>query len=402
MRNVLFVTEPLGTGKAWRSLAIAEQLHALFPVVAPAFLCGPAAGTLLRAAGRFPVDDSLVAAVPQPADLVAAEADPASLARAAERAIHRHAASHAHAALRTAKALAAELVVVDSLFAAPPVLRRGGFDVAFLTDHFRDAPAERGFARAAATRMVRRAVVASSQLRFFLGEPSYLASPELRVWSRRWFRYSGPISGLARLSLRDCATLRDELGIGRKKLVVVATGSAFAAPLFEVALQGVGALAAARGDLVVRHFAGPELALDDGAAGPPAELLRWLAIADAAVVSGGLSLLAECAGLKLPTLALPLPGHPLQERHVDYHVQRFGVQRLPAGRAPSAAAIADAVRTLLEQPTATRPHDAPDGEEQRRNAAFIADLLADHLGRKRPAVPDAPSLEAVEGGRTPR
>lgn len=35
MRNVLFVTEPLGTGKAWRSLAIAEQLHALFPVVAP-------------------------------------------------------------------------------------------------------------------------------------------------------------------------------------------------------------------------------------------------------------------------------------------------------------------------------------------------------------------------------
>ncbi len=392
MRNVLFVTEPLGTGKAWRSLAIAEQLHSLFPVISPHFLAGPATGTLLRAACNFPVDDSLAAVVPDRAALASAERTPTALALAAEREVRRLAPAHAHAALRAAKALRAELVVVDSLFAAPPVLRRGGFDVVFLTDHFRDAPAENGLARAAATRMVRRAVVASTRLRFFLGEPSYLAQPELRVWSRRYFRYSGPVSGLARLHLRECTTLRDEVGLGKKKLVVVATGSAYAAPQFEAALSAVDVIAKERGDLVVRHFSGPELALDDGRAGPPAELCRWLAIADAAVVTGGLSLLAECAGLRLPTLALPIAGHPLQSRHVDYHAERFGVRRLSAeaaAAAPSIAVIADGLRELLAKPAVARPSGAPDADEQRRNAAFIADLLAEQLGRKRPTAPMA-------------
>lgn len=390
MRPVLFVLEPLGLGKAWRALAIAEQLHALHPVVEPRFLAGPAAARLLRAAGRFPVVDELVPAVPDAAAL-AAEADaPGTLARAAERAGTRLAAGHALAALRTARALRPARVVVDGLFAAPPVLRRAGFEVDFVTDHFRDAPVADGVVRRCATLLARRAVVASTRLRFFAGEPSYLASPELRVWSRRYFRYSGPVSGLARLRVRECATLRDELGLGRRKLVVVAAGSAYGARLFEAALAAADAVASERDDVVVKPFPGCELALDDPRAGAPEELVRTLAIADAAVIGGGLSLLAECAGLRVPAVAVPLPGHPLQRRQVEYHAQRFGIARAAA---PDAEAIAARLRELLDQPARWRPHDAPDADDQRRNAAFIADLIAEQLGRQRPAAPAAAAAQ---------
>jgi len=385
MRNVLFVLEPLGTGKAWRELAIAEQLRALFPAVTPHFLANPAAAALLRASGDFPVEDTLAPILPDAASV--ARGDDGTLARARAAARRRLAPVHAREALRAARALRAELVVVDGLFSAPPVLKRAGFDVAFVTDHLRDAEADGRGVRRAGAALLRRAVVATTSLRFFVGEPSYLASPELRVWSRRWFRYTGPISALARLNVRECATLRDDLGLGRKKLVVVAGGSAFAAPSLTNALAGAQDLASAREDVVVRAFLGPELALDGAEArgrtlSPPLhDLPRHLAIADACVVGGGVSLLSECAGLRVPTLALPLQGDPLLRRHLDYFAHRFGIETVEA---PTAESVASRLDELLAHPEAHRPHDAPDAEAQRRNADFVADLLAERLGRRRP------------------
>jgi hypothetical protein len=385
MRNVLFVLEPLGTGKAWRELAIAEQLRTLFPAISPHFLANPAAAALLRASGDFPVEDTLAPVLPDAASVE--RSDDGSLARARAAARRRLAPVHAREAVRAARALRAELVVVDGLFSAPPLLKRAGFDVVFVTDHLRDAEVDGGGVRRAGAALLRRAVVATTSLRFFVGEPSYLASPELRVWSRRFFRYTGPISALARLNLRECATLRDDLGLGRKKLLVVAGGSAFAAPGLTAALEGAQALAAERGDVVVRAFLGPELAVETGEArgttlSPPLhELPRHLAIADACVVEGGVSLLSECAGLRVPTLALPLQGDPLTQRHLDYFTHRFGVETVAT---PTPAEVATRLASMLAHPESHRPHDAPDAEAQRRNADFVADLLAERLGRRRP------------------
>src|SRR5262245_24668773 len=164
MRNVLFVVEPIGTGRAWRSLAIAEQLHELFPAIAPHFLANPAAAQLLRAAGSFPVEETLTPVLPDAATI--ASGDDAALARALAGERRRLAPVHAREALRAAQSLRAELVVVDGLFAAPPVLKRAGLEVAFLTDRFDDEPARGPFRRAAAA-LLERAVVATTSLRFF-------------------------------------------------------------------------------------------------------------------------------------------------------------------------------------------------------------------------------------------
>jgi UDP:flavonoid glycosyltransferase YjiC (YdhE family) len=392
MRNVLFVLEPLGTGSAWRSLALAEQLHSLFPAIAPHFLAGPAAAQLLRAAGSFPVTEGLAAVVPDAGTLERGD-QPGELARAAERASRRLAPRHAHAALAAARALSAELVVVDGLLAAVPVLRRGRFDVALLTDDLLCEPTDRGAARSLAARLVRRAVVASARLRFLYGEPSQIAAPEMRVWSRRFFRFTGAISGAARVSVRRCATLRDDLGLGARKLVVVAAGSAFAVRRFEAAVQAATELAAARGDLVLNLFPGPELALDrttshDALA--PADLCERIAIADAVIACGGRSLLSECAALRVPTLALPVPGHLRQAATVDWFAGRHGIRRLPPAartRDEEVAAIMAALDELLRHPDRHRPQEFADPDEQRRNAAWLADLLAEHLGRRRPATP---------------
>jgi UDP:flavonoid glycosyltransferase YjiC (YdhE family) len=382
LRNVLFVLEPLGTGKVGRSLAIAEQLQTLFPAISPHFLAAPSSAALLRAATtQFPVDDSLTPVQPP-------RGAPLALARAKES--RRLGPRHAQQALRAAKAIGAEMVVVDGLFSAPPLLRRAKLDVVFLCDHLLDATPGRGLAaltwRAAAS-LLRRSVVASTSLRFFVGEPSHLASPELRVWSRRYFRYCGPISGLARLDVRDAATLRDDLGLTRKKLVVVAAGSAFDAALFEEAIAAADLVARERSDgiqrsdVIFKLFGGPELSVDDARVGPAHEFTRWLAIADAAVVPAGLSLLSECAGARVPTLALPLAGDPLAQRRADHFEQRFGVRQLAGA---NAASIAAELRALLERPDAHRPHDFPGPEQQKRNADYVADLIAERLGRRRP------------------
>jgi UDP:flavonoid glycosyltransferase YjiC (YdhE family) len=384
MRNVLFVLEPLGTGKAWRTLAIAEQLKLLFPAIEPRFLAGPAAATLLRGAGSFQVDDTLAPILPPRAAAQGGD----SLAALAEREARRLGPTHAREALRVARACQAGLVVVDGLLAAPPVLARGGFEVALLVDHLLDAQAETGLARRAAAALLRRALVASTKLRFFLGEPGWLASPELRVWSRRFFRYTGLISGLSRLSVREQASLRDDLGLGRKKLLVVAAGCGFAAGAFEGAIAAADLLMKERGDVVVELFGGPELSVDDSRARKPSELVAHLAIADAAIVPGGVSLLAECAGLGVPTLALPLPGSAREKRQVDFFAERHGVRRVEDGSLEPAA-IAAAARPLLERPEAHRPRGADDADAQRRNSDFVADLLAEALGRRRPTVKSA-------------
>src|SRR6185436_9661965 len=129
-----------------------------------------------------------------------------------------------------------------------------------------------------------------------------------------------------------------------------------------------------QGEIVVKLFPGPELTVDDPRVAPAVELPRWLAIADLAVIPGGLSLLSECAGLGVPTLALPLAGHPLQQRQTDYFAERFGVRRLVAELGPeivigpTVEQLARQLGEMLTHPELHRPHDAPDAEAQRRNA----------------------------------
>ena len=111
------------------------------------------------------------------------------------------------------------------------------------------------------------------------------------------------------------------------------------------------------------------------------ELSRYLALSDACVVPASWTTLSEASGLGIPTLGLAASGDPHQQSAAAYYRNRHGVTTLDP-ESPTPEKVAGALRELLA-PNAPRPH-APDEKHQRRNAEIVADLIAEHLGRRRP------------------
>ena len=117
-------------------------------------------------------------------------------------------------------------------------MRRAGYPVTYFTDDLLECEAESGLVRAMSASMLRRSIVASTRMRFFVGEPSHLASPELRVWARRYFRFTGALSGLSRFRPRPSpACLASHRARRAASRWYAAGGSGFAAPVFERALE---------------------------------------------------------------------------------------------------------------------------------------------------------------------
>lgn len=386
MRSVLFVVDSMGTGKVYRCLAIAEVLRKLFPAIEPHFLAGGTAAKLLVEAGRYPVHTGLSCVSP------GTIRDPGQTGNDAlprERERRRLAPRQAAETLACATKLHAERVVIDGLPGIPPVLRRARLPVTFLTDELEEANAARGGIARWRAGWTRRATVGGSDQRFFVGEQAYLATPELREWARRFYRFSGPISGLARLHRRACASLRDDLGVRTSQLLTVAGGGArHGSARLQQALDVCDDLVCDRPDLTVLVVAGP------GFEAPPAgerrltravvpELYRYLAVSDACVQLGGLTGLSECAGLGLPTVHLPAAGDFRQLQAGRYFAGRHGVKLLePDQQRP--AALRASIEQLLEGEPLAGPVPFDSAEDQRRSAHYVADLIAEALGRRRP------------------
>jgi hypothetical protein len=386
MRSVLFVVDSMGTGKVYRTLAIAEILHKLYPAIRIRFLTGGTAAELLEAADRFPVDARLTTAPPITiGDPSSAEND----AGAVLRLRRRLGPMQARNIVAVAREVGAERVIVDGLFHAPPKLRSAGIPVTFLTDQLLEAEAARGTLPRVQAGLLRRAVVGSSDQRFFLGEPSYLGTPELRVWARRYFRFAGPISGLARLHRKECASLRDDLGIRTPRLLVVSGGGLTTCP------EPLGAALESSQELLERRRDWSVLFVAGSAFEAPAradrlltrslepELYRLFAVADAALVLGGLTGLVESVGLGLPTLFLPTPGVIENLWHGRYFAGRHGT-RLLAPAEQTKEAIDAALAAVLDAPPPGDAQPFDTVEEQRRSAHYVADLIAEILGRRRP------------------
>ncbi len=387
MRPILFAVQPLGTGKIERNLAVAKQIPVLFRAIAPHFLVGASAARFLEARGSdFPVDESLSPLLPPPTSHRPA-------GKQVQRAARRLAAVHGQQVLQAAKQIRAELVVVDGIYGALRPLARAGIPTVFTTDDLLDQdfslnPLQRWFRGA-----MRRSAVVSSKLRFFWGEPSYLTTPEIREWARRHFHFVGPVSGLANLDRASCATLRDDWGLSTGKLLTIcAGGSSFHGEVFLTMIQAATEVAAEEKDLTVAVISGPEISADhvpshwrndrtvDSAT-------RIFAASDLCVIPASLSLLSECAGLGVPTLAIPVKGHAVQLRMARYYHERHGVDALPEDIDASelAARISARLKTSHQRPAGT--HDAMSLEDQVASAHSVADLICEALGRRRPVVP---------------
>ncbi len=384
MRTVLFALRPFGAGCVYRDLSIARHLRHLFPAIEPIFAAAGSAKTLLEKEGVVPVVSALSAIVPR-----VEENDPRASGLAVVRRTRSMAPSHAREVVRASRLCSAELVVVDQIPSAPPQLSRSGIPCIYLTDDLHDGEEHSGTLRRLRAAWTRRAIVGSTALRFFIGDPSELSGPEMRVFARKHFRFTGAMSGLSWVRRRECALLRDELPIGSKRLMTIYGGNGLSAGAFQSSLAAACQLLEETQDLVVHAFAGDHLRIDleNTPAGMTlhssleATLCRWFAISDVCVIPASKSALAECSGSRVPTLCLPRPADPREERNAVYHRERHQVPALFRDE-QTPEAILKALRELLSSQVA-RPK-GPGFEEQQRSSESVADLIAEFLGRKRP------------------
>jgi predicted glycosyltransferase len=103
------------------------------------------------------------------------------------------------------------------------------------------------------------------------------------------------------------------------------------------------------------------------------DLYRHLAVADLAIVQGGLSTTMELTANGVPFLYIPLRRHFEQQFHVRHRLDRHGAGRhLTYDEAANPDGLAAAIVAELGRPTAYRK--IPPGGAQRA-AASLAELL---------------------------
>ena len=160
--------------------------------------------------------------------------------------------------------------------------------------------------------------------------------PIIRDWTEANYDFSGYITGFDPEELGDRAALRQELGYEQDERICIVSvgGSAVGADLLKRAIAAFPEANKAVDDLRMIVVTGPRI---DPASLPQVEgveyreyvdrLYRHLAVADLAVVQGGLTTTMELTACKVPFLYVPLRNHFEQNFHVRARLDRYGAGR---------------------------------------------------------------------------
>jgi pimeloyl-ACP methyl ester carboxylesterase/predicted glycosyltransferase len=382
-RRALYVSSPIGLGHAWRDIAIARELRALYPDLAIDWLAQEPVTHVLEACGE--------------------RIHPASRHLAGES---RHIAAEAHghelnafqAWRRMDEILVANFMVFDDVVRDEaydlwigdeaweldyhlhenPELKRAPY--VFLTDFVGWIPLPAGGEQEARLTADYNAEMISQIARFpyvrdraiFVGSPEDVVPqafgeglPAIRPWVQEHFDFSGyvlaPGAGEpVEREPRSCIVTVGGSGVGGDLLQRVID----AAPLVD--------------DLRMTVVCGPRidpasLAAPDGVEVVPYvhELSQRLAAADVAVTQGGLTTCMELAAAKTPFLYAPLQRHFEQQVHVRHRLERYGAGRAIELAEATPESIAADIEAALGQP--------PPADVERDGAARAARLIADLL-----------------------
>jgi pimeloyl-ACP methyl ester carboxylesterase/predicted glycosyltransferase len=223
----------------------------------------------------------------------------------------------------------------------------------------------------------------------FVGEPPDIVPdrfgpglPVIREWTEDHYRFPGYILPFAPGAFADRAAIRAELGYGADEVVAIATvgGTSVGRGLLERVVAAWPAVHRERPDVRMIVVCGPRIDPASIPAQPGLDvrayvhdLYRHLAVADLAIVQGGLSTTMELTGNGVPFLYVPLRRHFEQQFHVRHRLDRHRAGcHLSYDEAADPEQFAAAMVSQLGRPTDYRAIP-PGGAE--RAAAALAELL---------------------------
>ena len=348
--KVLYLSSPIGLGHARRDVAIAAELRALHPGVQIDWLAQDPVTRVLEGAGET--------------------IHPASGFLTNESAhIESVSGEHDLAAFQALREM--DEIQLANFMVMDDVLRDGQYDLVVgdeaweMDYHLHENPGLKKTAYAWLTDFVgylpmpergeREALVAADynaemieqvarygrvrDAAIFVGNPEDIVPgtfgpslPGIREWTEANFDFSGYVTGFDPRALGDRSQVRRRLGYhdDERLCVVSVGGSAVGLDLLRRVANAFPALRRAVDGLRMLVVTGPridpgDLPVVDGVEYRPYvhELYRHLAVADVAVVQGGLTTTMELTACKVPFLYVPLRQHFEQNFHVRARLEQY-------------------------------------------------------------------------------
>ncbi len=399
-KRVLYLSSPIGLGHARRDLAIAAELRRHHPDLRIDWLAQHPVTAVLAAEGEHvhPASDQLL----NESGHIEREAGEHELhAFQAIRRMDETLVNNFMVFDEAVRDRAYDLVVgdeaweVDYYLHENPELKRFGF--AWFTDFVGWLPMPDGGAPEAALTADYNAEMIEQRARFprvrdrsiFVGRPEDVVPdtfgadlPAIRDWTADNFTFAGYITGFRPPDEEQRQRLRASLGYGPQDRVCVVTvgGSGVGESLLRRVLTAVPVARRMLPGLRFLVVTGPRI---DPAALPRPRgtrlrghlprLYQHLAMADVAVVQGGLTTCMELTANRTPFLYVPLRQHFEQNFHVRHRLDRYHAGHcLDYEELTDPDRLAAAIVKELTTPPAFLPVES-DGAE--RAAAMLAELL---------------------------
>jgi len=177
----------------------------------------------------------------------------------------------------------------------------------------------------------------------FVGSPEDIVSdtfgpelPSIREWTEDNYDFAGYVTGFDPAELGDRAELRAELGYhpDEKVCIVSVGGSGVGGHLIRRVVEAYPTTKDAVSDLRMIVVTGPRIDPDSLPQVEGVEyksyvdrLYRHFAVADVAIVQGGLTTTMELAASKVPFIFVPLKNHFEQNFHVRARLDRYRAGR---------------------------------------------------------------------------
>jgi predicted glycosyltransferase len=398
-KRALYVSSPIGLGHARRDVAIADELRRLHPDLEIDWLAQSPVTRVLEAKGEriHPASrwaSSEVAHIDQESGEHRLHAFQAI--RRMDEILHANFMIF-HDVVRDRHydlVIGDEAWEIDYYLHENPELKRSAY--AWLTDFVGWLPMASGGEREAFLTADYNAEMIHHIARYprirdraiFVGDPDDIVPhafgpdlPLIRDWTEAHFDFAGYITGFDLATLGDRDALRVELGYRPDERVCIVTvgGSGVGLPLLRRIAEALPAVRRALPELRMVMVAGPRI---DPAALPAQEglevrryvdrLYRHLAVADLAIVQGGLTTCMELTAAGTPFIYVPLRDHFEQNHHVRARLERYGAGRRLDYDALTPETLAAAMVEELGREVAYRP---VEGGGAARAATMIAELL---------------------------